>query len=232
MPAKKDRRKLHCERLNEERSRSKRAQQQCSDEKDADYQPSDSDEEEPSPWLMAGTGIAEPGNDLPAARQREQWKRKKAKQRRKSAPASISTATTIASFFRPTVAAPAAATTPTPSTSTASKKYARRHCGYSLSALRVCVPIALSQTLDDLPAELRLEVENGERKDLPVSPLFKQRRWARISRQYMIEFRKGETGHAVVRAVAAKRSARHRDTSDARSRPAEAAMEAAAFREL
>jgi hypothetical protein len=32
-----------------------------------------------------------------------------------------------------------------------------------------------------------------------------------------------------VRAVAAKRSARHRDMSDARARPAEAAMEAAAF---
>jgi hypothetical protein len=30
----------------------------------------------------------------------------------------------------------------------AAKKYARRHCGYTISALRACVPIALSQTLD------------------------------------------------------------------------------------
>ena len=105
----------------------------------------------------------------------------------------------------------------------AGKKYARRHCGYSLIALRECVPIALSQTRAELPAELRSS------PDLPVAPLFKQRRWARISHQYMIEYGKGESGSAVVRAVAAKRSTRHRDTSDRRMRQAEAAMEEAAF---
>ena len=109
----------------------------------------------------------------------------------------------------------------------AAKKYARRHCGYTLSALRVCVPIALSQTRDELPEELRTSA------DLPVSPLFKQRRWARISRQFMIEYRKGESGDAVVRAVAAQRSQRgqkrHRDTNDARSRQVEARMEEVAF---
>ena len=40
----------------------------------------------------------------------------------------------------------------------AAKKYARRHCGYSLPALRMCVAIALSQTLDELPAELRADL--------------------------------------------------------------------------
>ena len=105
----------------------------------------------------------------------------------------------------------------------AAKKYARRHCSYSLSGLRAIVPIALSQSLDELPEELR------NKPDLPVSPLFKQRRWARISWQYAIEYRKGESGDAVFKAVMAQRSKRHRDTSDARSRQAEARMEAAAF---
>ena len=62
---------------------------------------------------------------------------------------------------------------------------------------------------------------------LPVSPLFKQRRWARISWQYIIEYVKGVSGLQVVKNVAEQRSSRHRDTS--RSRQAEAAMEAAAF---
>ena len=60
-----------------------------------------------------------------------------------------------------------------------------------------------------------------------VSPLFKQRRWARISWQYIIEYVKGVSGLQVVKNVAEQRSSRHRDTS--RSRQAEAAMEAAAF---
>ena len=105
----------------------------------------------------------------------------------------------------------------------AAKKYARRHCGYTLIALRACVPIALSQTLAELPQELRTSPH------LPVSPLFKQRRWARISWRYAAEYRKGESGNAVVRAVASMCSKRHRDTSDPRARQAEAAMEAAAF---
>ena len=64
---------------------------------------------------------------------------------------------------------------------------------------------------------------------LPVSPLLKMRRWFRISWQYAAEYRKGVSGNAVVRAVAAQRSQRHRDTSDPRMRQGEAAMEAAAF---
>jgi len=103
------------------------------------------------------------------------------------------------------------------------KKYARRHCGYSLTALRTCVPIALSQTLDEVPEELR------SRPDLPACPLFKQRRHARISWQYASEYRKGASGDAVFRAVASQRTKRHRDTSDARSRQVEARMEALAF---
>ena len=105
----------------------------------------------------------------------------------------------------------------------ASKKYARRHCGYTLVALRACIPVALSQSLDELPEELRAS------PDLPVSPLFKMRRWARVSWRYMAEYRKGASGNAVVRAVAEQSSKRHRDTSDPRARQAEAAMEAAAF---
>lgn len=85
------------------------------------------------------------------------------------------------------------------------------------------MPIALSQSLDELPEELR------NKPDLPVSPLFKQRRWACIAWQYTIEYRKGKSGDAVFKAVMARRSKRHRDTSDARSRQAEARMEAAAF---
>ena len=63
----------------------------------------------------------------------------------------------------------------------------------------------------------------------PVSPLFKMRRWARVSWRYMAEYRKGASGNAVVRAVAEQSSKRHRDTSDPRARQAEADMEAAAF---
>jgi transposase len=103
----------------------------------------------------------------------------------------------------------------------AAKKYARRHCGYSLPALRMCVPIALSQTLDELPAELRADPQ------LPVSSLFKQRRFARVSWRYAAEYRKGESGHVVVREVLAQSSSRHRDTS--RMRQSEAAMEALAM---
>ena len=34
----------------------------------------------------------------------------------------------------------------------AAKKYARRHCSYTLVGLRACVPIALSQTLAEEPS--------------------------------------------------------------------------------
>ena len=83
------------------------------------------------------------------------------------------------------------------------------------------VPIALSQTCDELPEELRDEL------DLPVSPLLKMRRWARISRMYRAQYRLGANGHEAVRVVKAQK--RHRDTSDTRSRQQEAAMEALAF---
>ena len=86
--------------------------------------------------------------------------------------------------------------------------------------LRGVVPIALSQSLDELPDELR------ESADLPVSPLLKQRRWARISWRYVREYRKGASGDAVLQAV--KAQSRHRDSNDRRSRQAEAAMEAMA----
>ena len=63
--------------------------------------------------------------------------------------------------------------------------------------------------------------------DLPVSPLLKMRRWARISRMYRAQYRLGANGHEAVRVVKAQK--RHRDTSDTRSRQQEAAMEALAF---
>ena len=103
----------------------------------------------------------------------------------------------------------------------AAKKYARRHCNYSLVGLRATVKIALSQSLQELPEELR------ESADLPVSPLLKQRRWARISWRYAREYRKGTSGHAVLQAV--KTQSRHRDSNDKRSRQVEAAMERAEF---
>lgn len=152
--------------------------------------------------------------------------------------ASSSTQSTLSSYF--TVSTPigltataaaahiAAAATPTTpgwtAQPTAIKKYARRHCGYSLVALRACIPIALSQTLDEVPEELR------SNPDLPVAPVFKQRRWARISWRYAAEYRKGDRGNAVVWAVARQSSSRHRDTNDPRARQAEAAMEIEAFR--
>ena len=61
-----------------------------------------------------------------------------------------------------------------------------------------------------------------------MSPVRKQRRWARISLQWAAEYGKVPRSavNAVVLAVNAQRSSRHRDTG--RMRPAEAAMEEAA----
>ena len=59
---------------------------------------------------------------------------------------------------------------------------------------------------------------------MPVAPLFLQRRWARISRQYMLQYLKGDDACAAIKAVAAMRSKRHRDTSDSRLRRVEAKM--------
>ena len=61
--------------------------------------------------------------------------------------------------------------------------------------------IALSQTPNEVPAELLTDPLYCDY--LPVSPLFKQRRWARISWQYWIEYRKEVRGLDAVRAVAA-----------------------------
>ena len=67
-------------------------------------------------------------------------------------------------------------------------------------------------------------------RGMPVSPLLKQRRWARISWRYVREYRKGASGDAVLQAV--KAQSRHRDSNDRRSRQAEAAMEAMAQAEF
>mmetsp|Transcript_36378 Transcript_36378/g.60283 ORF Transcript_36378/g.60283 Transcript_36378/m.60283 type:complete len:302 (+) Transcript_36378:169-1074(+) len=105
----------------------------------------------------------------------------------------------------------------------ATKKWLRRHCSYSLPGLRATLPIALSQSLDDLP-----EADRGK-QDLPVSPLLKMRRWFRISWQYAIEYRKGTACADVVQAMAKYRSKRHRDMGIRRCRQVEAAMEHAAL---
>lgn len=64
---------------------------------------------------------------------------------------------------------------------------------------------------------------------MPVAPLFKQRRWARISCQFMREYWKSADAWGAIKAVASQRSKRHRDTSDIRSRKVEAKLAAAAL---
>jgi hypothetical protein len=98
----------------------------------------------------------------------------------------------------------------------AAKAYARTHCLYTIPGLRETVPLALSQDLTDVPAD-----------GAPVSPLYLQRRWARISRQFGIEYLKGADVCEVMGLVAQKRSSRHRDPNDRRSAKVEAAMAAA-----
>ena len=61
-----------------------------------------------------------------------------------------------------------------------------------------------------------------------MSPVFKQRRDARVSWRYVAEYRKGVDCCLAVQRVAQTASKRHRDTSDRRSRQAEVAMAAAA----
>lgn len=106
----------------------------------------------------------------------------------------------------------------------AAKQYTRAHCLYTLPGLRETVPIALSQDIGDLPEHLQASPE------LPVAPLFKQRRWARVSRQYMIEYGKGQDANKAIQMVKSMRtSKRHRDTNDSRSRQVEAQMAARAL---
>ena len=102
----------------------------------------------------------------------------------------------------------------------ASKAYTRKHCLYTLPGLRETVPFSLSQDLNEIPAD-----RSGQ-EDLPVAPLYLQRRWARVSRQYMHEYWKGADACDAIKLVAAQRTTRHRDTSDGRSRAVEAAMAA------
>ena len=104
----------------------------------------------------------------------------------------------------------------------ASKAYTRSHCMYTLQGLRDTVPLSLTQDLSEV-------VDMSACSDLPVSPLYLQRRWARISRQYMREYRKGSDACDAIRAVTEQRTmahARHRDTSDSRCRKQEAQMAA------
>ena len=90
----------------------------------------------------------------------------------------------------------------------ASKAYTRSHCMYTLQGLRDTVPLSLTQDLSEV-------ADMSDATDLPVSPLYLQRRWARISRQYMREYRKGADACDAIRAVTEQRTkahARHRDT--------------------
>lgn len=82
----------------------------------------------------------------------------------------------------------------------------RKHCLYTLPGLRETVPISLSQAISDLPAHM------ANQSDLPVADIQMQRRWARISRQYMAEYRKGADAYDAMKAVAKQRNTkRHRD---------------------
>ena len=106
------------------------------------------------------------------------------------------------------------------------KQYMRSHCLYTLPGLRETIRIALSQDRGDVPQHL---VASSE---LPVAPIHLQRRWARISRQYMKEYRKGADGAEAIQAVKLQRTRRHRDTSDARHRGVEATLAEAAMHGL
>lgn len=59
------------------------------------------------------------------------------------------------------------------------------HCLYTLPGLREIVPLSISQDLSDLPTWA------ADMEDVPVMTVYLQRRWARISRQYMEEYRRG-----------------------------------------
>ena len=87
--------------------------------------------------------------------------------------------------------------------------------------MSVCSLALQEWHINELPAHIQRE----QRYDMPVNPLYLQRRWARISRQYMHEYRKGADACEAIRAVTAQRTSphlRHRDTSDPRCRRMEA----------
>lgn len=78
-------------------------------------------------------------------------------------------------------------------------------------------------TISDIPAWAK------DLDDVPVMPLYLQRRWARITRQYMQVYLKGANACQAINLVSAMRTdGRHRDTSDPRMRKSEAEMAAAA----
>lgn len=96
---------------------------------------------------------------------------------------------------------------------------------YTLPGLRETVPIALGQAISDLPAHM------AHQADLPVADILMQRRWTRVSRQYMAEYRKGADACDAMKAVAKQRNTnRHRDVGNRnmKVRQLEAEMVAAA----
>ena len=111
-----------------------------------------------------------------------------------------------------------------------SREKARRRLCADVAGLRETVPLSLSQDIADIPSHIMdgqvhvLDEQGDAPSGLPVAPLFLQRRWARISRRYMEEYRKGCDGSAAIRAV--KAHARHRDPNDSRVKSVEAAMAA------
>ena len=80
-----------------------------------------------------------------------------------------------------------------------------------------------SQDLSDIPEWAK------DFTDVPVMPLYLQRRWARITRQYIETYWKGADAVEAKKLVLAMRTeGRHRDTSDPRMIKVEAEMAAAA----
>ena len=66
------------------------------------------------------------------------------------------------------------------------------------------VPISLSQNIDELPGHLQQQQSD----ELPVSPLYMLRCWARISRQYMHQYRLGKDACDAIKAVTGQRTRR------------------------
>ena len=94
-----------------------------------------------------------------------------------------------------------------------------------MPGLRETVPLSLSQDMSDIPEW----AEKLDESDVPVMPLFLQRRWARISRQYMRVYLRGADACEAIKLVREMRTdGRHRDTSDTRMRKGEAKMAKAA----
>ena len=84
------------------------------------------------------------------------------------------------------------------------------------------VPLSLSQELSDIPTWAQ------GMADVPVMPVYLQRRWARITRQYMFTYLKGANAEDASRIVNSMRTdGRHCDTSDPRMRKTEAEIAAA-----